>query len=239
MRFVQMMAVGGLCGAASAGTVQFQAVAGSATGLDSVSTRAVLSADANSFTITFVNQSQRGQVTGFYMEMGDAVRSLGQVSIANGDGVNFIQPGASPRDTLGSGVANAGTTGFGSVGTGAIALGMSSVGPGAGVGSLPNWAGTFFAMTRQAQGSGQDAGESLSVTFTHDGSFSLAGLIRAMAENEIRMYQRYGDFTDSADAGWLGSNVAVVVPLPAAAWAGLGLLGALGASRVAKRRLSR
>jgi hypothetical protein len=60
-----------------------------------------------------------------------------------------------------------------------------------------------------------------------------------MAENEIRMYQRYGDFTDSADAGWLGSNVAVVVPLPAAAWAGLGLLGALGASRVAKRRLSR
>jgi hypothetical protein len=53
------------------------------------------------------------------------------------------------------------------------------------------------------------------------------------------MYQRYGDFTDSADAGWLGSNVAVVVPLPAAAWAGLGLLGALGASRVAKRRLSR
>lgn len=239
MRFVQMMTVGGLCGAASAGTVQFQAVAGSATGLDSVRTRAVLSADAGSFTITFVNQSQHGQVTGFYMEMGDAVRSLGQGSIENGDGVSFAQPSATPRDTLGSGAANTGTAGVGSVGPGAVALGMTPIAPGSGVGGLPDWAGTFFAMSRQAPGSGQDAGESLSVTFTHDGSFSLTDLIRAMANNEIRMYQRYAGFNDSADSGWLGSNVAVVVPLPAAAWAGLGLLGAIGATSIAKRRLSR
>lgn len=219
--------------------MQFQAVAGSATGLDSVSTRAVLSADANSFTITFVNQSQRGQVTGFYMEMGEAVRSLGQGSILNGEGVNFIQPGTTPRDTPGSGIANAGGTGFGSAGTAAPALGMSPIALGAGVGNMPDWAGTFYAMTRQAPGSGQGAGESLSVTFTHDGSFTLASLIQAMADNEIRMYQRYAGFNDSAESGWLGSNIAVVVPLPAAAWAGLGLLGALGASRVAKRRLSR
>lgn len=222
-------------GFASANTIRF--VPNGSNGSQSgISTSATLTSDASSLTITFKNSSSSGLVTGFFMETGSALAGLGQTTIVNGDGVRFSQLGGELPSRFGvTGLVN-GTT------LGASALGQQNPidtgsNPGSGfAGSLQGWAGTHFAMIREGSlQNGQATGESLSVTFSHDGTFSLQAFIDALRNDEIRLVQRYHT-GGVADASGLLVGTLTVVPLPAAAWAGLGLLGAVAGARALKRR---
>lgn len=228
-------------GLAAAGTVQFAPSAGSLSG---VRTSAELSADASTFTITFRNETGSGVMTAFYIEAGSAVTGLGSGSIQNGTGVNFAPLSQTGRD---GGQSN-GTRPAGSLGgvagtSGHTPIGGAQPNGGSGTGDvMSNWSGTFFAMTRVGPGglaNGQATGEFVSLTFAHDGSFSLTNLMRALAADEIRFIQRYQNFGTEGESGYLGSNIASVVPLPPAAWAGLGTLAALAGFRGVARRIRR
>ena len=87
------------------------------------------------------------------------------------------------------------------------------------------------ATTPQPQNNGLSFGETVSVTFSHDGTFSLAALSAAVGNGSLRMVQHYlGWGPGGEDSEWL-----VTVPIPPAAWAGLATLGVLGGVRAAKR----
>lgn len=226
-------------GIAAAGTVQFVPAGIHAGPLDGVRTSADLSADASTFTITLHNHTGSGVMTAFYIESGAAITGLSSGSIDNGSGVHFTTTPFGGRDhALGSASRPAGTLGgFASV-SGQTSIGgpLPTGNPGMND-AMQHWSGTFFSMVR-AGGltTGQATGESVSLTFAHDGSFSLSNLLRAMAADEIRFVQRYQNYGVAGESGYLGSNIAVVVPLPPAAWAGLGTLAVLaGAHRIARR----
>mgnify|MGYP003633453990 CR=1 FL=1 len=228
-------------GLAAAGTVQFAPSGGSLSG---VRTFADLSADASTFTITFRNETGSGAMTAFYIEAGSAVSGLGSGAIDNGTGVLFAPFAQNGRD----GNANSGTRPAGSAGGVAGTSGYTPIGgplPNGGSGMadvMGNWSGTFFGMTRVGPGglaNGQATGELVSLTFSHDGSFSLSNLMRALAADEIRFIQRYQNYGSEGQSGYLGSNIASVVPLPPAAWAGLGTLAALAGFRGVARRIRR
>lgn len=209
---IAVAAIAALSGLARATTVDFVVHSNNAASVPGIDTSATLTADASSFTITLHNNSTSGIMTAFYMEVGDSLSSLSGPSINEGAGVSF-RPGSSPGNPRG-GIQN--TDGG-------------------------DWEGNFFSMSRKRQGgvsNGQNVGESLSVTFTHDGSFSLAALIAAMAADEIRFAQHFQSYGDDGISAWLstdGSTLAVV-PLPPAAFAGLGVLGLLAGFHAVKRR---
>lgn len=222
-------------GLASANTIRFAPLASDGS-LAGVRTSATVSADASSLTITFRNNSASGLMTGFYMETGSALGGLGETSILNGDGVRFTQLGGeSPALFGGTGAVNGSALGAAALGA-QSPLGPGPT-PGSGfAGSLPNWAGTHFGMARDgALQNGQGVGESLSLTFAHDGTFSLQAFIDALRNDEIRLVQRYHT-GDTANASGLMVGTLTVIPLPPAAWAGLGLLGAVAGVRAIRRR---
>lgn len=203
------VAAAALAGLAHAETVNFVVYSDNAGSVPGIVTTAELAATASTFTITLSNASTSGYIANFYIEMGSALSGLGAATINNTPGISFGQ-GGSPGNP-GGGIHT--TTGG-------------------------SWSGNFFAMsanTPQPQNNAINIGESLSVTFAHDGSFSLTALINALAAEEIRMVQHYRGYGPDDESAWLTSDLAVV-PLPPAAWAGLGLLGCIAGVRAAKRR---
>ncbi|MCC5823355.1 MAG: hypothetical protein LAT64_02360 [Phycisphaerales bacterium] len=223
-------------GLASAATIQFAPVAPNGS-MSGVQTNATLSADASSFTITFQNNSAAGLMTGFYIEAGTALGSLGDAVIHNGQGVQFSALGGESPNQGNSGAFGMGSAAGVNQAQGRAVFGPSVPFPGAGsAGSINGWAGTFFGMTREgAFENGQGAGQSLSLTFSHDGTFSLESLIDAVRNDEMRLVQRF-HAGDAASHSSLLVGTLTVVPLPAAAWAGLGMLGACAGYRAIKRR---
>lgn len=203
------VALAALAGLASADTIDFVVYSDNAGSVPGIHTSAELTATASTFTITLSNNSTSGYISNFYIEMGSALSTLGAATINNTPGISFSQ-GGSPGSP-GGGIQN--TTGG-------------------------DWAGNFFSMhtnTPQPQNNAINVGESLSVTFAHDGSFSLSDLIAAIQSHDIRLVQHYRAYGDDGESAWLQSNLAVV-PLPPAAFAGLGVLGVMGGLRAARRR---
>lgn len=224
-----IISLSAISGLASAGTVNFVTQDAGLARLSGVSTSAVLTADASTFTITLRNQTGTGSMTAFYIESGSALAGLGEATINNGSGVLFTQRGPAGNsqaaaNTSAGGSANPNSAAFGSAdGTAAL------VGNGLGSG----WAGSFFSMTGRGD-FGQSTGEFVSVTFAHDGSFSLDNLLQSLANDDLRFVQLYNGFGDQGDRGYLTSSL-VVVPLPPAAWAGLGMLGVVAGARAVKK----
>lgn len=204
-----------LAGQATAETfnmVAYSNNSGNTAGINSVAT---LSATIDTFSITLTNNSSQGFITAFYLENGAALAGLGAATILNVPGVSFAS-GATPPNPASNGAA---------------------------------WAGNFFSMDADSPSSkhGINPGESLTVNFAivPNGGFSLLALVNALNSNQIRMAQHYQGWLNGTSE-WLSNSTPnnpgsgepplVVVPLPPAAWAGLGLLGAMGATRAAKRR---
>lgn len=99
-----------------------------------------------------------------------------------------------------------------------------------------SWATSFLEITKNgAASNGIDSGESLTLTFDHDGSFSLSSFIDAVNDQSIRFAIHYQAWTGGQSEKLLSTTV-VVVPLPPAAWAGLAILAGLGGLRTVKRR---
>lgn len=195
------------CGTASAGTVQLAAFTNNSGISNQIDTSVTISSTANTVTFSLSNNTTTGRVDIFYIELGTALSGVdaSSASINNSDpGVNFAA-GGSPPDPQG--------------------------------GINPSWGTNFFSMSATApmpQNNGLSLGESLSVTFTHDGTFSLAAFMDALGDGSIRMAQHYLGFGPDSDSEWLGTTV--IVPLPSAAWAGLALIAGIGGMRAAKRR---
>lgn len=194
-------------GVASAGTFSFQAYTNNSGSSGNIVTSATLSADATSFTILLQNGSSQGAITDFYLETGAALSALTGPSISNGPGVAF-SPNAEPPTPH-----NIHTTAGGA------------------------WSGNFFSMDSDSPiiDHGVAPGEWVSVTFSHDGSFSLAALETAINNNDIRLVQHYQSW-EGGTSEWL--TTATVVPLPPAAWAGLGTIACLVGVRGWKKRRS-
>ena len=195
-------------GLASATTFNFSAYSNNSGNTAGINTTATLSADATSFTITLSNNSSQGVITKFYLESGSALAGLSNPTILNTTGIAFSQ-GANPGQPQG-GIAAA----------------------------LGSWNGNFFAMGANAPSphNGLNSGESISVKFSHNGTFSLVNLIDALNAGDIRMAQHYQGWING-QSEWLANdgNIAIV-PLPAAAWAGLGTLAVMTGLRAARRR---
>lgn len=210
---------------ASAETVRFLA-SGQTPGIN---TSAVLSADASSFTITLHNNSNAGTMTGFYIGAGAALAGLGQATITNGDGVLFSsQTGYGSVGGLDVATRVPGGNQNQSVAFFTPASADQSGAPGVNLGSV------HFAMNAFGEQNGQGTGDTLSVRFAHDGTFSLDNLIRALGNDEVRFLQTYATGLHN-QRETLHSSIAIV-PLPPAAWAGLGMLGVIAGVRSAKRR---
>lgn len=98
-----------------------------------------------------------------------------------------------------------------------------------------SWSSSFLEITKNgAASNGIDSGESLTLTFDHDGSFSLSNFIDAVNDQSIRFAIHYQAWTAGQSEKLLSTTVAVV-PLPPAAWAGLGTLCLMGGFRAARR----
>jgi hypothetical protein len=97
------------------------------------------------------------------------------------------------------------------------------------------WTSSFLEITKDgASSNGINSGESLTLTFDHDGSFSLSNLIAAINAEEIRFAIHYQAWTGGQSEKLLNTTMAVV-PLPPGVWAGLGMLGLLAGTRAARR----
>lgn len=218
-------------GAATAENVQFAYVAGSRV-IAGLNSQATLTADASTFTITFHNNTPGTVMTGFYIEAGTALAGLGAASISHSDGVRFVSPNtAAPLHVPGMDPFQAPLGDHGHAQT--QRPGQNASIPG----GTPAWSGSFFGMTSIDAEHGLDAGETLTVTFSHDGNFSLPDLVAAIENDEVDLIKRYHNSgAIDATTGWLGSSNIAIVPLPPAAWAGLGTLGAVAGVRAFKRR---
>lgn len=205
-----------LAGQAAASTYTYNLNAysnnsGNTGGINSV---ANLSVTGNTFSITLTNNSSQGFITAFYLENGAALAGLGSATIHNVAGVSFAS-GATPPNP--GGIQNAGG----------------------------KWNGNFFSMDADSPSPthGINPGESLSVSFAivPNGGFSLLALVNALNSGQIRMAQHYQGWLNGSSE-WLVNGPGteqpplIVVPLPPAAWAGLGLLGVMGIKHAAKRR---
>jgi len=190
-------------------TVDFVVYSDNAASAAGIQTSAQLSATASAFTLTLSNSTSTGYISNFYLENGSATAGLGSATIQNTAGVSFSAGGSPP--TPGGGIH---TTAGGA------------------------WGGNFFSMSVNSPRPNQNAisgGESLTVVFANNGTFSLSDFVLALQNNDIRLVQHYRAFGPDGESAWLSSNFAVV-PLPPAAWAGLGLLGVMGAVRTLRRR---
>lgn len=201
----------------AASTVNFSAYTNNSGDVARIVTTAAFSETASTFTITLSNNSTAGVITEFYFETGDAIQGLGSATIQNGSGTSF-SPGARPKDPKG-GIHNT-------------------------VGGA--WSGNFFSMGANSPSphNGVGIGESISIVFNRTAGFSLTDLIDAINAQEIRFAQHYQEWGEGGDdSEWLVStgfsNNLIVVPLPPAAWAGLGTLAMISGVRAARRRSAR
>jgi opacity protein-like surface antigen len=98
------------------------------------------------------------------------------------------------------------------------------------------WGSSFLEIKKHGGASnGIQSGESLTLTFDHDGSFDLGSLIDAINAEEIRFAIHYQAWTGGKSEKLLNDRI-VVVPLPPAAWAGLGTIALIAGARGARRR---
>ena len=100
-----------------------------------------------------------------------------------------------------------------------------------------DWASdSFLEITKHGgAANGINSGESLLLTFSHDGSFDLNAFVNAVNDEEIRFAIHYQAWVGGESEKLLNTTV-VVIPLPPAAWAGLGTLCLIAGVRTARRR---
>lgn len=195
--------------AATAGTVQFFPYTNNSGTSNLIDTSVTISATASTVTFTLNNNTTAGRVDIFYIESGAALAGV--------DASSFV-------------ITN----------TPAVPDGQVSFGPGGAPpfpGGIPNWTKpNFFSMsatTPQSAANGLSLGDVVSVTFNHDGTFSLAALMASISDGSIRMAQHYLGWGPGGEGSeWL----VTIVPLPPAAWAGLGMLGLVAGVRTLRRR---
>lgn len=98
-----------------------------------------------------------------------------------------------------------------------------------------SWGTSFIEIINDGSAAnGINSGESLTMTFTHDGSFNISDLINAINADEIQFAVHYQAWTNGESEKLLNNSIAVV-PLPPAAWAGLGLMATLAGIRGVRR----
>jgi hypothetical protein len=98
-----------------------------------------------------------------------------------------------------------------------------------------SWGTSFIEVTKNGSASnGINAGEYLTLTFDHDGSFDLDDLIAAINADEISFALHYQAWIGGESEKLLNNTVSVV-PLPPAAWAGLGMMATLAGIRGYRR----
>jgi len=173
-----------------------------------ISTSVTITSTASTVTFALNNATETGRIDSFYIEMASVLSGLnaGSATISNGTGV-LMAPGATPTNPSG--------------------------------GIEPGWNGSFFRMSAQnpqKAANGVQQGETVSVTFNHDGTFQLSALLDAIAANELRFAMHYQGFGPGIDSEWLSSVTVAVVPLPPAAWAGLAVLAGIVGVRKLRRR---
>ena len=206
-----VLATAAFVASASAYTVDFYAYSNNSGDTSGINNTATLAADASTFTVTLFNNSTSGVITNFYIESNSMFAGVSVGSIQNTAGVKF-QEGGSPPSPGGIGDTAGGAWDNGSNG---FRFKAKSPGPHNGI----------------------NVGESLTIVFNHDGSFSLNALIAALNNNEIRMAQHFLSYGPKGESEWLRNNgsTVVIIPLPPAALAGLGMLGLLAGVRTARR----
>lgn len=197
--------------AATAGTVQFTSFVDNNSGnAQNINTQAVLSSNLTQFTIALSNLSS-GVITSFSIESGSALfGSTGLIfsSFAySHTGMSYSSTGGVGPDTIQGGL---------------------------------DWNGNFFLARPlpPPTHNGVNLNETLTMTFTHNGSFTLAGFQAALNTGDIRLGLHYQSWINANGTGdfseWLATPA--IVPLPPAAWAGLGMLGLVAGVRTLRRR---
>lgn len=195
--------------AVTAGTVQLTSFTNNSGNAQNINAQAVLTSDATQFTIALSNLTG-GVITSFYIESGSAL--FGSTGLTF-DSFAYSHAGMAFSSTGG-------------------------VGPDDAQGGL-GWNGNFFRARPlpPPTHNGVNMGETLTMTFNHNGSFSLAAFQAALDSGDIRFALHYQSWT-GANGGdfseWLVTPA--IVPLPPAVWAGLGTLGlALGIRKLRRR----
>lgn len=98
------------------------------------------------------------------------------------------------------------------------------------------WGDSFLEIKKNgAAANGVNGGESLTLSFTHDGSFILSELIEAINAGEIRFAMHYQAWLGGQSEKLLNTTIATI-PLPPAVWAGLGTIGMIAVVRGWRRR---
>lgn len=194
--------------AASAGTVQIEAFTNNSGNSSLIDSRATMSADsiANTFTIVLSNHSTAGSIASFYIEGGSSILN----ALSGTPTLSYSHTGMSFA-------VNGGTQPDDANG-------------------ITDWGSTWLKLgaTPPPPQNGINPNESMTVVFSHDGTFSLAAFMSALATGEIRMAQHYISWT-GGESEWLVTTTAIV-PLPPAAYAGLGTLAvALGVRKLRRR----
>lgn len=173
-------------------------------------TRGILiGADASTFSVTLSNNSTSGTIANFYIEQN---LQLGVFAGITGFNINNNLPGG-PQFSAGGAPGNPGGIGDTEAGS---------------------WGGNFFSMAgvNPKPHNGVQVGESITVVFNHDGTFNLNALIQAIDLGQIRMAQHFIAYGPNGESEWLTTTI---IPLPPAAWAGLGTLGLIAGVRTARR----
>ncbi|MCC5823356.1 MAG: hypothetical protein LAT64_02365 [Phycisphaerales bacterium] len=193
---------------ASAHTVNFSALSNNSGDTSGINNSATLSADASTFTVTLFNNSTSGSIANFYIEQNADLNVFAAITgfnILNVTGGPQFVAGGSPNLPAEFGNAESGS-----------------------------WAGNFFSMSgvNPKPHNGVLVGESITVVFDHDGGFNLNALIQAIDTGQIRMAQHFIAYGPNGESEWLTTTI---IPLPPAAWAGLGTLGLIAGVRTARR----
>lgn len=215
MKGIALLALLAAAGTAQATTFNFVAYTNNSGSSDQIDMSVQVSATANTLSFVITNNSSSGRMATFYMESGSALAGVNANSWSVTDLVgstSFVWPSGPP--------------------------GPSGVTPSVPQGGIsPGWNGNFFAMeaaTPQPNPNSLNAGESIRLTFDHDGTFVLSNLIDAMSSGQLRLAQHYLSWGPNDQySEWLST---VIIPLPPAGWAGLGTLGLVAVVRAAHRR---
>lgn len=215
MKRIALGALLAVAGGAHAATFNFHAYTNNSGISNQIDVNVQVSATANTLSFVISNNSTSGRMTTFYMENHSSLSGVdsGNWSVTDLVGsTNFVRPSGPPGPPD-----------------------VTPPSPGGGL-APPPWGGNFFAMEPASPDqnlNSLNAGESLMLTFDHDGSFVLADLINAMTLGQLRLVQHYQSWGPGDNfSEWL----VTVIPLPPAGWAGLATLGLIAGTRAARRR---
>ena len=215
MRGIALGVLLAAAGTAQATTFDFVAYTNNSGISEQIDVSVQVSATASTLSFVITNNSSAGRMATFYMENGSALAGVDAGSWVVTDlagSTSFVSPSGPP--------------------------GPPGVTPSVPQGGIsPSWGGNFFAMeaaTSQPNPNSLNAGESIRLTFDHDGTFVLSDLIDAMGSGQLRLAQHYLSWGANDNfSEWLST---VIIPLPPAGWAGLATLGLIAGVRAARRR---